>query len=79
MSTLQDLDTHLFSQMQRLDNADLCGDNLEKEIERTEALTKISKSIVESATLQLNAVKLKAEYLGLKKGEMPALLEGGKP
>jgi len=79
MSTLQDLDTHLFSQMQRLDNADLCGDNLAKEIERTEALTKVSKSIVESATLQLNAVKLKAEYIGLKKGEMPALLEGVKP
>lgn len=73
---LTDLNDHLFTQLERLNNDDLKGDDLHQEIDRSKAITEISKEVVSNATLQLSAVKLQAEYTGLKKGEMPQALIG---
>lgn len=72
---LTDLNNHLFAQLERLNDEDLSGDNLKAEIDRSRAVTDVAKSIVSNASIQLDALKLKAEYHGLNKGEVPAMLE----
>lgn len=75
-NTLIDLNNHLFAQLERLSDEDLSQEQLETEIERSKAITDVSKTIVSNASLQLNALKLKAEYAGLQKDEMPTNLIG---
>lgn len=69
---LTDLNDHLFAQLERLNDEDLTGDDLKEEIERSKAITGVSKEIVGNARLVLDADRHKREY-GLTKG--PALLE----
>ncbi len=75
---LSDLNDHLFAQLERLGDEDLSPEKLEAEIDRTKAITDVSKSIVSNAAIQLSALKLKAEYSGLKQGDMPSNLIGGE-
>jgi len=71
---LVDLNNHLFEQLERLNDEDLTGENLDRELERTKAITGISKVIVDNARLALDAAKLKAEY-ALEEAEVPKMLE----
>lgn len=73
---LSDLNDHLFAQLERLGEEKLTPEELEKEIERSKAITDVSKSIVGNAAMQLSALKLKAEYMGLKATDVPANLIG---
>jgi hypothetical protein len=75
-NTLSDLNNHLFAQLERLGDEGLKPEQLESEIERSKAITDVSKSIVSNAALQLDAIKLKAEYQGLKQDEIPSNLIG---
>lgn len=75
-NTLGDLNNHLFAQLERLGDEGLKPEELESEIERSKAITDVSKSIISNAGLQLNALKLKAEYQGLKQDEIPGNLIG---
>lgn len=70
---LTDLNDHLFLQLERLNDENLKGEELQHEIDRSKAITKVADSVVSNATLQLDALKLKAEYQGINKGEMPTL------
>ena len=70
---LTDLNDHLFLQLERLNNEDLSGEKLQSEIDRSKAITDVAKSVVSAATLQLDALKIKAEYSGIKVDEMPTL------
>lgn len=69
---LIDLNNHLFAQLERLNDESLKGDDLQEEIERSKAVTGVSKEVVSNARLVLDAEKHKREY-GLKDG--PKLLE----
>lgn len=69
---LSDLNNHLFAQLERLGDEQLKGEELEAEIERSKAITGVSKEVVANARLVLDAEKHKREY-GLQKG--PELLE----
>lgn len=71
---LIDLNNHLFAQLERLNDEELKGDQLREEIDRSKAVTGVSKEIVSNARLALDAEQLKQEY-GLKKA--PAMLEQG--
>jgi hypothetical protein len=71
---LIDLNDHLFSQLERLGNESLTDERLNTEIDRSKAITDISKEIVSNANLQLQALKLKAEYRGLEKSDIPRTL-----
>lgn len=71
---LIDLNNHLFAQLERLNDEELKGDQLREEIDRSKAVTGVSKEIVANARLALDAEQLKQEY-GLKKA--PAMLEQG--
>ena len=70
---LVDLNNHLFAQIERMSVEKLSGDKLKEEISRSKSITDISKEIVSNASLQLDALKLKAEYKGLKTNEVPTL------
>lgn len=72
---LSDLNDHLFAQLERLGDESLSSDALEKEIERSKAITSVSKSVIENASLVLEASKLRAEYQGFKEENMPAMLQ----
>ena len=61
-NTLNDLNDHLFAQMERLSDEKLDGEVLKQEIARTEAITEVADQIVTNASLQLKALELKAQY-----------------
>lgn len=75
-NTLSDLNNHLFDQLNRLGTEGLKGEALEAEIERSRAVSAVAKDIVNNARLQLDAVKVKAEYQGLRPGDLPVGLIG---
>ena len=63
MSTLKDLNKHLFDQLDRLAKAD--KDELETEVKRAQTIQGISAEIIKAHATQLDAVKLVAHYKGL--------------
>lgn len=69
---LTDLNNHLFAQLERLNDEGLSGEALQDEIERSKAITGVSKEVVSNARLVLDADKHKREY-GLT--DSPKLLE----
>lgn len=69
---LSDLNDHLFAQLERLGDEQLSGEALEREIERSRAITGVSKEVVSNARLVLDAEKHKREY-GIK--DVPKMLE----
>lgn len=74
-NTSLDLNNHLFEQLERLNDEDLTDDDLKKEVERSKAITSVSKAIIDNAKNALDAQKLRAEYTG--KVDLPRILEGG--
>lgn len=69
---LGDLNNHLFAQLERLNDEDLSGDALVQEIERSKAITEVSKEIVSNASLVLKAHIAMNNTLG---ASMPKMLE----
>lgn len=63
MSTLKDLNKHLFDQLDRLAKAD--KDTLNSEVKRAQTMSQVSEQIVDAHKTQLEAVKLVAQYKGL--------------
>lgn len=61
-TTLNDLNDYLFSQLDRLSNEDLTGEELNKEIERANAITSTAKAIIDNGKLALDAKKHMDEY-----------------
>lgn len=56
--TFDDLNDALFAQMERLANAS--GDALEREIERSEAVSKLAGNIIGNANTAINLLKFQA-------------------
>lgn len=69
-NTLADLNNHLFEQLERLNDEELQGEELEREIKRSQSISAISDKIIENANLQLKAVKVAQEY-GVALKELP--------
>ena len=61
---LSDLNDHLFMTLERLGDEDLSNEELEKEIERSKAISTIAGKIIDNARLVLDAQKTAAEYNG---------------
>jgi len=61
---LNDLNNHLFEQMERLNDEDLSSEELEREIKRAKAMSSIASNIVCNAALALEAQQYIDEYSG---------------
>ena len=70
---LEDLNNHLFEQLERLNNEELKGEELQEERERAKSMTHIAQTIINNGELALKAVKHFDEYG--RKNEMPEILQ----
>lgn len=72
-NNLSALNEKLFEQLDRVSDPELKGEDFEKEIERSKTMCLISKNIIDSAKVTVDAFKLlgKGE---LTKDEMPKML-----
>lgn len=59
---ISDLNNHLFAQLERLNDEDLKGEDLEKEIQRAKGVTDVAKTIIANGSLALAAKKHMDEY-----------------
>lgn len=74
-NTLGDLNNHLFAQLEKLNDDDLLGEQLDVEIKRTEAMAKISEQIIRNGELQFKAMRHMDEYGYEKRKSVPEILE----
>ena len=56
-NTLSDLNNYLFEQLERLQDDSLDESGLDKEIQRSEAVQKVAKTIIDNGQLALQAKK----------------------
>lgn len=75
MNTLADLNTKLFEQMDKLSKDDICSEELDKEIARSESMIKIANVIISNGDLALRAAKFKDDMLNAD-NKLPKMLEG---
>ena len=73
---LESLNGFLFEQMERL-SGELNTEQIEAEVKRADAVTKVAKAIVDNASLALNAQKHFDEY-GIEKNVAIPLLGVGE-
>lgn len=71
---LNDLNNHLFAEIERLGDEELTGDKMASEIERAKAITGIASQIIANGSLVLKAEEFKREY-GYKDAALPNFLE----
>lgn len=69
MNTPLDLNSVLFAQLERLSASDLKGEELQAELQKAEAIEKISEQVIKNNNMRLSAAKLVAEYKGLKNAD----------
>jgi len=62
-NTLEDLNNHLFAQMERLTEECISDENLKREISRAKAVNGVSKNIIDNAKTHLEGLKLIAENI----------------
>ena len=75
MSTLKDLNTRLFAQLDHLANVD--KSELDAEVKRAQTIAKVSENIIDAHKTQLDAVKLITQYKGLNRNqEVPKIALG---
>ena len=61
-NTLEDLNNHLFMQLERLNNEEIVGEKLQEEITRAKAVSGIATQIISNGSLVLKARELAYEY-----------------
>lgn len=76
-NTLDDLNNHLFVQLERLNEEDLNGEELKEEMERAKTISVVAKQIIDNASLVLDAQKLfnNSDKLNAD-AKLPKMLEG---
>ncbi|HDF8138302.1 TPA: hypothetical protein PEU70_001085, partial [Staphylococcus aureus] len=76
-NTLVDLNNHLFAQLERLNDEEIKGDELQEELQRAKVISDVARSIVKNGNLILQAHKFKDESLDLN-NQLPEMLENKK-
>jgi hypothetical protein len=70
---LANLNDHLFEQLERLNDDDLKGEDLAREIGRAQAMCNVAGQIIANGRLVLDAAKASDDHPGV--GKIPLLLE----
>lgn len=70
---LSDLTNHLYEQLERLNDNELSSEQLDKECQRAEAMSKIAGNIIGIANTSLNALKLVSNG-NISKNDLPIML-----
>ena len=73
-NSLNDLHNHLFEQLERLNDDDLSGEELEKEIKRSKAITSVAKEIIDNAKIALDSQKFIEENYCRSDQDKPKLI-----
>lgn len=73
-NTLMDLNNHLFAELERLGDEDLTQEELEKEIARADAITKVGNVLVNNAKTALEATKTQMEWGRRESVTIPEML-----
>lgn len=73
-NTLMDLNNHLFAELERLGDEDLTQEELEKEITRADAITKVGNVLVNNAKTALEATKTQMEWGRRENVQIPEML-----
>ncbi len=55
---ISDLNNHLFAQLEKLNDDQLQGDNLNTEVNRARAMSSLASQIISSTKLTLDAIKM---------------------
>ena len=75
-NTLQDLNNHLFEQLERLNDEDLTDEQLDRELRRAEGMTKIATQIIENGELAFKTMVHMYEYgYNNDRQHIPVMLE----
>lgn len=72
---LQDLNDHLFAQMERLSEEGIAVEQIEAEVKRTDAIVAVSDQIIANANFHLKAAQLIAQHGDRFKKSLP-MIEG---
>ena len=75
-NTLTDLNNYLFEQLERLNDDELTGDELEKQLKKTDTIVKISEKIIQNGELAFKTMQHMDNYgYNAKDRTIPAMLE----
>ena len=75
-NTLQDLNNHLFEQLERLNDEDLTDEQLDRELKRADGMTKIATQIIENGELAFKTMVHMDEYgYNSEHRDVPCMLE----
>lgn len=74
-NTLSDLNNHLFEQMERLNDEDLDMDQLDRELKRSDGMTKIAEKIIQNGELAYKTMVHMDEYGYNQDKNVPVMLE----
>lgn len=75
-NTMDDLNNHLFAQLERLNDESLTDEQLKKELERAKAVSSVASQIISNGFLVLKAVQMKDDRID-PDTTLPKMLEGG--
>jgi len=70
---LENLNNHLFAQLERLSDEDISSEDLAKEIDRADAIKEISKEVVSNAKLVFAAHRFGKEFGFNNSDEIPEM------
>ena len=76
MNTLGDLTNHLFAELERLGDESLEGEALEREIERSKAITGVAQQVISNANTMLRAIEFKDGRMDART-DIPRMLSDG--
>ena len=74
-NTLGDLNNHLFMQLERLGDEEIKGEDLKEEMDRAKSISNVARTIIENASLVLDAQKMMSDRMDAD-AKLPKMLEG---
>lgn len=74
---LNDLNDHLFEQIERINDDDLTGEELDEAINKAKIISQLANRVIDNARVVLAAEKHKAEHYGTSAEILPPMLTTG--